>query len=97
MRFRGMKVLHVQLRVFDWPIRLEVGERWSVPLGFFRRGGVVEYADVKVKMEMLSEERLGAVGRELERRIMGEGKWVMREQERVRRSGIKGTIVRLIV
>ncbi|RMJ20747.1 hypothetical protein PHISP_08383, partial [Aspergillus sp. HF37] len=35
--FSGLRVLHVHLTIWDWPIRLKVGEGWSVPLLFFGR------------------------------------------------------------
>ncbi|KNG83367.1 hypothetical protein ANOM_009008 [Aspergillus nomiae NRRL 13137] len=46
----SLKVLHVRLAIYDWPIRLKIGEPWSMPLLLFGHyDGGLDYAGVSFK------------------------------------------------
>ncbi|KAL2010096.1 hypothetical protein VTN00DRAFT_5903 [Thermoascus crustaceus] len=69
--FTSLRELHLNLAVWDWPIRLELGERWALPPLFFGRyHGKLEYADVKLSMGMFKKEKLENVARQLEKAMM---------------------------
>ena len=83
---KGLRVLHVHLRIWDWPIRLEVGERWSWPLLTFERyGNRVDFASVWLEMGRFGNEALRRVAMEVERRVMVPERFRVREEERVAR------------
>lgn len=83
-RFPSLKVLHINMTIRDWPIHLELDERWTYPLMAFGRKKL-DYADVKLKMVMFDEERLDAVAREIEREMMKPTAYRIKEDERIAR------------
>lgn len=100
--FSGLRVLHVQLSIWDWPIRLTVGEGWSVPLLFFGREGkgMMDFVAVRLKMSMFGEKRLAEVARGLEERMMDPVKFQIREDERVARElagPVKTRVLKLVI
>ena len=83
---KGLRVLHVHLRIWDWPIRLEVGERWSWPLlAFERYGNRVDFADVWLEMDRFGLDTLRSAATAVERRIMVPERFRAREEERLAR------------
>lgn len=100
LRLSGLRVLHVRLTVHDWPIRLVVGERWSLPLLFFGRDGGLDYVAVKLRVGMFAEEKVREAERGLEERIMGPRRWEIREDERLAREltgPVKTRVLRLVI
>ncbi|PLN78313.1 hypothetical protein BDW42DRAFT_202228 [Aspergillus taichungensis] len=105
LAFKGLRVLHVDMRIYDWPIRLEIGELWSLPLLFFGResgtGTDIDEASVRLRMVMFSDEALQIIARGLEERIMGPEKFQIREDERLARKlhvlGRKTKVLRLVM
>lgn len=98
---KSLKVLHVNMRIWDWPIRLELGERWSWPLLVFERyGNKLDFANVRLEMCRFGEEKLKDVAREVEKRIMRPEAWQIREDERLARElngrGKKGRVLKLV-
>ena len=81
--FTSLRVLHLDLAVWDWPIRLELGEKWALPPLFFGRGGGLEYADIKLSMKMFKEEKLKQTARLLEQAIMKPEAYQIKEDERI--------------
>ncbi|KAN0074845.1 hypothetical protein V8E54_007456 [Elaphomyces granulatus] len=81
--FTSLRVLHLNLAVFDWPIRLELGERWALPPLRFSRCGGLEYADIKLSMRMFKEEKLKQTARLLEQAIMKPEAYQVKEDERI--------------
>lgn len=85
---RGLRVLHVDMRIGDWPVRMALGERWSWPLLTFERyGNLLEWAGVRLRLPgWKGEERvLTDVAREVERRVMRGEAFQGREDERSKR------------
>lgn len=82
--FASLRELHLNLAVWDWPIRLELGERWALPPLFFGRyHGGLEYADVKLSMGMFKKEKLENVARQLEKAMMTPEAYQRKEDARV--------------
>ncbi|KAE8160567.1 hypothetical protein BDV40DRAFT_302154 [Aspergillus tamarii] len=82
----SLKVLHVRLAIYDWPIRLEVGELWSMPLLLFGYyDGGLDYAGVQLQMKRFQDDKLRTVARALEQRIMKPKMFQIREDERLSR------------
>ncbi|KAE8145214.1 hypothetical protein BDV25DRAFT_170685 [Aspergillus avenaceus] len=80
--FSTLKVLHIKLAINDWPIRLELGELWSMPLlQFAHYDGGLDYTGVQLQMKMFKDEKLRAVSRALEKKIMNPKKFQIREDE----------------
>lgn len=80
--FTSLKTLHLNLAIADWPIRLEVEEKWALPLKFFRD---LDYADVKLHMGMFKEEKLQKVARKLEEQMMKPEAFQIKNDERIAR------------
>ncbi|PLB36677.1 uncharacterized protein BDW47DRAFT_132673 [Aspergillus candidus] len=105
LAFKSLRVLHVDMRIYDWPIRLEIGELWSLPLLFFGgEGGTgikLDEANIRLRMVMFSDETLRRVARDLEQRMMGPVKFQVREDERLARElhmlGRKAKVLRLVM
>lgn len=89
---KSLKVLHINMKIWDWPIHLELGERWSWPLLVFERfGNKVDFASVSLQMCKFEEEKLKEMSREVEKRLMRSEAWQVREDERMAR-GINGKV-----
>ncbi|RJE18919.1 hypothetical protein PHISCL_08737 [Aspergillus sclerotialis] len=100
LNFTSLKVLHVDLAILDWPIRLVVGESWSEPLLYFGRGHGLEFANVKLSMTMFNEEKLKAAALAVEKEIMNPVAYQTREDERLARElagPVRTKILRLII
>ncbi|KAL5364649.1 hypothetical protein BJX96DRAFT_188007 [Aspergillus floccosus] len=79
----ALRVLHVDLAVMDWPIRLQVGERWSWPLVVFGQYGEgLEYVDIRLRTGRFDDDRRREVARELEQKLMKPACFLKREEER---------------
>lgn len=84
--FESLRVLHVHLTVYDWPIHLEIGERWSFPLLVFgEHGRQLDIAQILLRMPRFSKEKLRCVARSVEERIMKPESFQIREDERLAR------------
>ncbi|KAB8067655.1 hypothetical protein BDV29DRAFT_163146 [Aspergillus leporis] len=84
--FSSLKVLHIKVAIYDWPIRLEVSELWSIPLLLFgHHDGGLDYAEVQLQMRRFEDEKLKAVARALEQKIMEPKTFQIREDERLAR------------
>ncbi|OJJ36822.1 hypothetical protein ASPWEDRAFT_430380 [Aspergillus wentii DTO 134E9] len=92
----SLRVLHINQTIWDWPIRLLIGELWSLPLLFFRG---LEYADVKLCMSMFKEDKLKQVAKLLEERIMNAEAYQSREDERLAkelRGPVRANVLKLV-
>ena len=79
----ALRVLHVELAVMDWPIRLQVGERWSWPLAVFGQYGEgMEYVEIRLRTGRFDDDRRREVARELEQKLMKPAWFQRREEER---------------
>ncbi|GES63030.1 hypothetical protein ATEIFO6365_0002072000 [Aspergillus terreus] len=79
----ALRVLHVDLAVKDWPIRLQVGERWSWPLVVFGQYGEgMEYVEIRLRTGRFDDDRRREVARELEQKLMKPACFQRREEER---------------
>ncbi|KAL4781180.1 hypothetical protein BJX76DRAFT_363815 [Aspergillus varians] len=96
LTFTALSVVHVDLKVFDAPIELEVGESWSLPILALRgakaraargegRLGVLRFARVKLKSHRFECEKIRDVERKLERELMDPVAMQIREDERLAR------------
>ncbi|PLB54272.1 hypothetical protein P170DRAFT_397515 [Aspergillus steynii IBT 23096] len=84
--FGSLRVLHVHMTVFDWPIHLEIGERWSFPLLVFgEHGRQLDIAHIWLQMPRFSKEKLKSVARSIEEKIMRPESFQIREDERLAR------------
>lgn len=79
----SLKVLHVKLAIYDWPIRLEIGELWSMPLLLFGHyDGGLDYAGIQLQMTRFNSESLRIVARALEQKLMKPKMFQIWEDER---------------
>lgn len=83
--FTSLRELHLDLTVGDWPVRLELGERWALPPLLFKGGGGLEYVDVTLRVKMFKEEKVRSVARQLEQALMKPEAWQRKEDERLAR------------
>ncbi|GMF75258.1 unnamed protein product [Aspergillus oryzae] len=80
----SLKVLHVRLAIYDWPIRLEIGELWSMPLLLFGHyDGGLDYAGIQLQMRRFQDDKLRTVERALEQTMMKPKMFQIREDERL--------------
>lgn len=82
--FTSLRVLHINMTIRDWPIHLELDERWAYPLLAFGRKNL-DYADIKLHMVMFKEERLDAIARVIEKEIMKPIAYQIKDDERIAR------------
>lgn len=100
LNFTSLNVLHVDLAILDWPIRLVVGESWSEPLLYFGRSQKLEFANVKLSMAMFDETKLKEAALAVEKEIMNPVAYQIREDERLARElegPVQTKILRLII
>ncbi|KAF7596160.1 hypothetical protein BBP40_003059 [Aspergillus hancockii] len=82
--FSSLKVLHVKIAIYDWPIRLEVGELWSMPLLLFgHHNGGLDFVNIQLQMRRFKNERLQTVARALEQKMMKPRMFQIREDGRL--------------
>ncbi|KAE8378221.1 hypothetical protein BDV26DRAFT_261996 [Aspergillus bertholletiae] len=82
--FPSLKVLHARLAIYDWPIRLEIGELWSMPLLLFGHyDGGLDYADIQLQMNRFQHAKLRTVAHALEQKMMKPKMFQIREDERL--------------
>jgi hypothetical protein len=56
---KSLRVLHVVMNIRDWPISLQVGERWSLPLlAFARYGPRLDWVDIRLHMGSFKKDQL---------------------------------------
>jgi hypothetical protein len=91
LAFNGLKSLHLDLDIGDWPIHLETREQWALPYRFFKN---LDY----VKVHLTTSFRIGWFGRkfrnpqlweaarQLEKEMMDETAWQIKEHERIARN-----------
>ncbi|KAL2843671.1 hypothetical protein BJY01DRAFT_248566 [Aspergillus pseudoustus] len=99
-KFPSLSVLHVNLTVFDAPIKLEVGEGWSLPLLVFSgkagkkengkgkdkgNGGGLRFVRVKLQYPKFPAWEVRHVERELEARLTDPVALQMREDAKLAR------------
>ncbi|KAK6821674.1 hypothetical protein RU639_007951 [Aspergillus parasiticus] len=80
----SLKVLHARLAIYDWPIRLEIGELWSMPLllfGHYDDG--LDYANIQLQMKRFQDDKLRTVARALEQTMMKPKMFQIPEDERL--------------
>lgn len=98
--FKSLKVLYATMTVWDWPIRLEVGERWSLPLLFFGRDNGVEYVNVKLDMAMFNEKKLKDASAAMEEKMMNPKTYQIREDAKMARElagPVKTKVLKLVI
>ncbi|KAL4813208.1 hypothetical protein BDW67DRAFT_110152 [Aspergillus spinulosporus] len=66
LNFKALRVVHVDMTVFDAPIELEVGEPWSLPLLVLGRVGSgnlkgLQFVEVQLRGSRFGEEKLREV------------------------------------
>ncbi|KAL2824600.1 hypothetical protein BDW59DRAFT_83659 [Aspergillus cavernicola] len=100
--FKELNAVHVDLRVFDAPIELSVGEAWSLPvliLGRERKkkdGKGLRFARVRLSCNRFEDDEVRSVERELERELMDPVAMQVREDEMMARE-LAGTVKALRV
>jgi hypothetical protein len=98
---KALRVLHIDMKIRDWPISLQVGERWSLPLlAFARYGPRLDWVDIRLQMGSFKKEQLDKVAHEIEEQIMDPAAFQMREDARLARElagPVKAKILRLII
>lgn len=95
----SLRVLHVNMRIWDWPIRLEVGERWSWPLlTFVRYGRALDFAKIRLEMCRFGDEALKTAAGEVEKKIMKAEAIREREEREIARAGVvrAGKVLRVV-
>lgn len=97
---KSLRVLHISMNIRDWPISLQVGERWSLPLlAFARYGPRLDWVDIRLQMGSFKQDQLEKVAREIEEQIMDPTAFQIREDERLARElagPIKAKVLRLM-
>ncbi|BCS27458.1 uncharacterized protein APUU_60506A [Aspergillus puulaauensis] len=95
--FTALRVLHVDMTIFDAPIELEVGESWSLPILAFGRAkaragrgmgkvGALRFAKVNLTSYHFDYEKVHKVERQLEKELMGPIAFQVREDEEFARA-----------
>lgn len=80
--FKDLRAVYVDMTVHDWPIHMEIGERWSFPLLLFgEHGHLLDFAQIRLHMPRFSNEKLRSVARSVEERIMKPDSFQIREDE----------------
>ncbi|KAF7168510.1 hypothetical protein CNMCM5623_001530 [Aspergillus felis] len=97
---KSLRVLHIDMTIRDWPISLQVGERWSLPLlAFARYGPRLDWVDIRLHMGSFKQDQLEKVAREIEEQIMDPTAFQIREDERLARElagPVKAKVIRLM-
>ncbi|RHZ67895.1 uncharacterized protein CDV56_102369 [Aspergillus thermomutatus] len=97
---KSLLVLHIDMNIRDWPISLQVGERWSLPLlAFARYGPRLDWVDIRLHMGSFKQDKLEKVAREIEEQIMDPTAFQMREDERLAKElagPVKAKVLRLV-
>ncbi|GFF31805.1 hypothetical protein IFM61606_07839 [Aspergillus udagawae] len=97
---KSLRVLHIDMKIGDWPISLQVGERWSLPLlAFARYGPRLDWVDIRLHMGSFKQDQLEKVAREIEEQIMDPTAFQIREDERLARElagPVKAKVLRLM-
>jgi hypothetical protein len=68
--FISLRVLHLNVTIWDWPLKLDLKERWAMPLLLFERKGGLDYVDVNLHMHMFNRDQLQKVAHQLEKALM---------------------------
>jgi hypothetical protein len=92
LAFNGLKSLHLDLDIGDWPIRLETREQWALPYRFFKN---LDYVKVHLTTKRFrigwfgrkfGNPQLWEAARQLEKEMMDETAWQIKEHERIARN-----------
>ncbi|PYI10546.1 hypothetical protein BO78DRAFT_204194 [Aspergillus sclerotiicarbonarius CBS 121057] len=82
----ALRVLHIDFRIRDWPINLEIGEPWSLPLmRFTDYKDRLDFVNIRLQTARFNEKELKEVAKALEKRFMKPLAFQLREDERLAR------------
>lgn len=81
--FSSLKSLLLDLTIGDWPIQLKTTEQWALPFQFFKN-----LDDVKVNLATVrfKEEKRRKTARQLEKEMMDETAWQIKDDGRIARN-----------
>ncbi|KAL4771416.1 hypothetical protein BDW60DRAFT_62698 [Aspergillus nidulans var. acristatus] len=74
LSLKALRVVHVDMTVFDAPIELEIGKLWSLPLLVLGRVGSkkpkgLQFVKIQLRVSRFGEEKLREVERQLEKEM----------------------------
>ncbi|RAK99728.1 uncharacterized protein BO80DRAFT_410071 [Aspergillus ibericus CBS 121593] len=88
----ALRVLHIDFRIRDWPITLEIGEPWSLPLmRFADYQDRLDFVSIRLQTARFTEKELKEVAKALEKRFMKPLAYQLREDERLAKE-LSGTV-----
>ncbi|PWY77180.1 hypothetical protein BO94DRAFT_568175 [Aspergillus sclerotioniger CBS 115572] len=87
-----LRVLYIDFCIRDWPINLEIGEPWSLPLmRFADYKDRLDFVSIRLQTGGFNEKELNEVAKALEKRFMKPLLFQLREDERLARE-LKGAV-----
>ncbi|RAK87901.1 hypothetical protein BO79DRAFT_150127 [Aspergillus costaricaensis CBS 115574] len=84
----GLQVLYIYFRIRDWPMSLEIGETWSLPMMAFaeyKGKGGLDVVTINLDMPRFGVQKLKNMAKILEKRFMKPKAFQIREDERLAR------------
>ncbi|GKZ31820.1 hypothetical protein AbraIFM66950_000710 [Aspergillus brasiliensis] len=82
----GLRVLYIYFRIRDWPMNLEIGEAWSLPMmAFAEYKGGLDFVSINLNMPKFGLPKLKNMAKTLEKRFMKPKAFQIREDERMAR------------
>lgn len=81
--FTSLRVLHLHITIWDWPMKLDLKERWAIPLLVFARKGGLEYVDAILRMHMFNNDQLQEAARKLEKALMNPKTYQIKDDRRL--------------
>ncbi|GKZ83636.1 hypothetical protein AnigIFM56816_008731 [Aspergillus niger] len=82
----GLRVLYIYFRIRDWPMNLEIGETWSLPMmAFAEYKGGLDIVNINLDMPRFGLQKLKSMAKTLEKRFMKPRAFQIREDERMAR------------
>ncbi|GAD96038.1 predicted protein [Paecilomyces variotii No. 5] len=81
--FTSLRVLHLHITIWDWPMKLDLKERWAIPLLVFARKGGLEYVDAILRMHMFNNDQLREAARKLEKALMNPRTYQIKDDRRL--------------
>ncbi|KAL4751889.1 hypothetical protein BDW72DRAFT_83189 [Aspergillus terricola var. indicus] len=88
LNLKALRVVHMDMTVFDAPIELEIGESWSLPLLVLGRVGSekpkgLQFVKVQLSSSRFGDEKLREVERQLEKEMTNPVSMRIQEDKRL--------------
>ncbi|KAJ9223336.1 hypothetical protein DTO169C6_4382 [Paecilomyces variotii] len=81
--FISLRVLHLHITIWDRPMKLDLKERWAIPLLEFARKGGLDHVDANLRMHMFNTDQLQEAARKLEKALMNPRTYQIKDDKRL--------------